>query len=83
MRLSVGNITKCDEGFGYLSLMLNKNAGIIDDTIITKFPDHINMVLNAGNKFIDMDHMNEVLKDEFSGKDIKMEYLEDASLIAL
>lgn len=36
---------------------MNGNAGIIDDTIVTKFEDHIHMVVNAGNKHIDLEHM--------------------------
>lgn len=56
----------------------------MDDSVITKFDDHYNIVLNAGNKHKDMDHINRVLEEEFKGRDIKIETLFDnKSLIAL
>jgi len=46
-------------------MILDKNAGIIDDTIVTRRDDHVHMVVNGGNKFIDLEHMNE-LKKQFN-----------------
>jgi aminomethyltransferase len=56
-KLVVGDIRNCPSGEGFLSLILNDKAGIIDDTIITNFGDHIHMVVNGSNKFIDLEHM--------------------------
>lgn len=48
------------------------------------FEDHFHVVLNAGNKHIDMAHMTKILEEEFKGRDIKIETLFDnKSLIAL
>jgi len=67
-----------------LSLILNHNGGIIDDSVVTMFDDHYSIVLNAGNKHIDMAHMNQELSDSFKGKDIKIETLfEEKALLAL
>lgn len=56
------------EGLKYneskLSLILNEKAGIIDDTIITKFPTYMHMIINAGNKHKDLKHM-QFIKDEY------------------
>lgn len=39
--------------------------------------------MNAGNVDNDMNHIKRVLEDEFSGKDIKIDFLGDRSLVAL
>lgn len=57
-------------------MILNKNAGIIDDTIVTKMNDHVHMVVNGANKFIDLAHMQKVKEEYFSSADIRIEYLE-------
>jgi len=75
--LVVGNIRDCPTNTGFLSLILNKNAGIIDDTIVTRMEDHVHMVVNGSNKHIDMAHMKKVKEEFFSGKDVIIEYLEN------
>jgi len=52
-KLITGNIRDLKENSGFLSLILNENAGIIDDTIVSKFDDHIHMVVNGANKDVD------------------------------
>jgi len=80
----VGDIGGLAEGSGLLSLVTNANGGILDDTVITNAGDHVYMVVNGATKFGDMEHFNAVLKDEFSGMDVTMEYLEDSmQLLAL
>jgi aminomethyltransferase len=37
----VGNIKELKTGSGLLSVFLNENGGIIDDTIITNLPDYL------------------------------------------
>ena len=63
---------------------MNKNGGINDDTIVTKYEDHVYMIINAGCKDKDLAHMRKVLEDEFKGKDVKMEYKEsEDALVAV
>jgi aminomethyltransferase len=44
----VGAIGDLPATKGQLSLMTNENGGIIDDTVITNYEDHVYMVINAG-----------------------------------
>jgi aminomethyltransferase len=70
-------------GKSSLSLLMNEKGGINDDCIITKVSDtHFYVVLNAGCKDADMNHMLNYM-DDF--KDCAMEYhSEDVrSLIAI
>jgi aminomethyltransferase len=46
---------------GQLSLMTNENGGIIDDTVITNYEDHIYMVINAGCADKDLAWINDRL----------------------
>lgn len=67
-----------------LSLMTNVRGGIIDDTIITKFSDHIFMVVNAGCKDKDLVHIREQLSLFTSkGKSVTLQELTDRSLLAI
>mmetsp|Transcript_16203 Transcript_16203/g.22662 ORF Transcript_16203/g.22662 Transcript_16203/m.22662 type:complete len:81 (-) Transcript_16203:69-311(-) len=63
-KLIVGDIRNNKESSGFLSLILNDKAGIVDDTIVTPFNDHIHMVVNGANKFRDLEQMDKV-KSEF------------------
>lgn len=62
---------------------MNEKGGINDDCIITKVTeDHFYVVLNAGCKFTDMEH----IKNHMGGfKDCTMEYVseDERSLIAI
>jgi len=75
---------------------LNDNAGIIDDAIVTKFDDHMfgfifqkninnnsHMVVNASNKYGDLEHMYKVQQEFFPNADISINHLTDKALIAL
>jgi len=69
-------------GSGCLSLVTNKNGGIIDDTVITNAGNFIYMVVNGATKHGDMKHFQEQL-EAFKG-DVTMEYLgDDMQLLAL
>lgn len=66
--------------------MLMTRAGTIkDDCIITKITDtEFNVVLNAGCKDTDIAHMNTIMGEEFSGKDIHIDCLDPShSLVAV
>lgn len=82
-RITVIDTQELKPGEGALSLITNENGGIKDDTVITAYKDHIYMVVNAACKNKDLKHMNTVLEDEFQGKDVKLETLDDRSLLAV
>ena len=68
------------------SLIPNKNGGIIDDFIISKLPDFVNIVVNAGTTPKDLKHINQKLeefKDENPGADVTVEHIQNKGLIAL
>lgn len=81
-KVLVSDIAKLSPGSGCLSLITNKNGGIIDDTVVTNSGDNIYMVVNGACKDVDMKHFREQEKD-FDG-DVKMEYLgDDVQLLAI
>jgi len=75
-KVVVGDIAGLSPGSGCLSLVINENGGIIDDTVITNAGDNVYMVVNGATKFGDMKHFQEQM-DAFDG-DVSMEYLEDS-----
>jgi aminomethyltransferase len=83
-RVTVVDFTKLKAGQGSLSLIMNENGGINDDTVVSKYEDHVYMVINAGCKDKDLAHMKKVLDSEFNGKDVQMSYKEsEDALIAV
>lgn len=40
-----------------LTMLMNANGGIKDDCIVTKYEDHLYIVLNAGCKDKDVTHL--------------------------
>ena len=72
-----------------LSVLLNENGGIIDDTIVTKHaPDAFYVVTNAGRRERDLSWFKEKL-DEWNATDkgkqgpVELEVLENWGLLAL
>lgn len=63
-----------------LTVLVNSNGGIIDDTIVQKQSDHLFVVSNAGTRDKDLAHIHAELT-KFNG-DVKIEVL-DRSLVAL
>ena len=83
-KLVVADLLEQREKSAVLSLITNARGGIIDDTIITKFSDHIFMVVNAGCKDKDLVHIRDQLRQfTASGKQVTLEELTDRSLIAI
>jgi glycine cleavage system aminomethyltransferase T len=80
-KMVVGDIGILKNGEAKLSLIMNENGGIVDDTVITNAGDFIYMVVNGGCKWKDMDHFNKYIKD--SKLDVCMEYLPEQQLLAL
>lgn len=64
-----------------LSVITNEKGGIIDDCVVTKRDNFIAMVVNAGCKDKDLAHFKKHIAE--SKKDVRIEYLEDRSLLAL
>jgi aminomethyltransferase len=72
-----------------LSVLLNENGGIIDDTVITKHSDDAYYVVtNAGRRDTDLAWFKEKLEewnasDKATGGQVEHEVLEDWGLVAL
>lgn len=79
--LLVGDIAGLATGQARLSLLTNETGGIIDDCVVSSYEDHLYMVVNAGNKDIDLDHIETHL-ESFQG-DVALEVMEDRALVAL
>ncbi|CAI5746851.1 unnamed protein product [Peronospora destructor] len=62
----VGDLQALDSGEAKLSLITNDKGGIIDDCVISRYDDHMYVVVNAGNQDIDLVHMHKLL-DNFNG----------------
>jgi aminomethyltransferase len=82
-RFLVGDIASLTNGQCKLSLILNKNAGIEDDVVFANHDSYLNVVLNAGNKHEDFHAAQQILENDFKGKNVALEYVEDESLISL
>lgn len=79
--LTVGDVRALREGESRLSVFTNVHGGIIDDTVITKRRDNIQVVLNAGCVDKDMAHI-EKAAEAFIG-DVSLQLDRKLSLIAL
>ena len=68
-----------------LTVLLNKDGGIVDDSIITKENDNDNfyVVTNAGCIEQDTKFLRAELSENFKDKDVKWELLENKSLFAM
>ena len=82
-RITVVDIKSMKNGESSLSLITNETGGIKDDTVITRNADHIYMVVNAAWKDKDLKHMNHIFETEFKNKDIRLEILDENSLLAV
>ena len=81
-KLVVSDIKGLRAGEATLSLIMQEDGGIVDDTIITNAGDYIYMVVNGACKWKDMDHFKKYLAEN-KNLDVKMEYQADAELVAL
>ncbi|KAJ7565046.1 hypothetical protein O6H91_02G045500 [Diphasiastrum complanatum] len=83
--LVVGDIAALPAGTGTLSVFTNQKGGIIDDTVITKVKDdHIYLVVNAGCRDKDLEHVDSQLSAyKASGKDVTYHIHDERSLLAL
>jgi len=83
--LVVGDIVGLAPGTGTLSVFTNENGGVIDDTVITKVSDeHIYIVVNAGCRDKDLQHLAKHLKPfQDAGKTVGWHVHDERSLLAL
>ena len=60
------------------SLLLDENGGILDDLMVSRWPDKLYLVVNGATKWDDIGHLREALPDE-----ITLNHLDDRVLLAL
>ncbi|CAH0474348.1 unnamed protein product [Peronospora belbahrii] len=77
----VGDLQGLETGEAKLSLITNDKGGIMDDCVISRYDDHVYVVVNAGNQEIDLLHMQKRL-EKFKG-DAIIERMQDRALVAL
>lgn len=77
----VGDLEALGSGEAKLSLITNDQGGILDDCVISRYDDHLYVVVNAGNQDADVAHMQQLLEN-FQG-DARLERIPDRALVAL
>ncbi len=60
------------------SLLLDENGGILDDLIVSRWPDSLFLVVNGATKWDDIAHLRENLPDE-----VTLNHLDEQALLAL
>eukprot|EP00826_Nyctotherus_ovalis_P063723 TRINITY_DN9346_c0_g4_i2.p2 TRINITY_DN9346_c0_g4~~TRINITY_DN9346_c0_g4_i2.p2 ORF type:complete len:134 (+),score=42.56 TRINITY_DN9346_c0_g4_i2:261-662(+) len=71
-KVSVADIRALPPGRATVSLLMNKQGGIVDDYIITNLGTHFTVVLNGACKFKDWAFLLKAKLDEFTDKDDKL-----------
>jgi aminomethyltransferase len=79
--LIVGDVEALKEGESRLSVFTNAQGGIIDDTVVTKRAESVNVVLNAGRVDEDMEQIR-MAKESFDGQ-VSLSLADKKSLVAL
>ena len=84
-KMVVADTKEIKPGHASLSVIMNKQGGIVDDTIITNMGGYISMIVNGACKNKDWAYFQKVLAEEFpnAGDRIKLEFPQDKALIAL
>ena len=60
------------------SLLLDENGGVLDDLMVSRWPEYLYLVVNGATKWDDIGHLREHLPDE-----ITLNHLDDHALFAL
>jgi aminomethyltransferase len=86
-KMAVADVKELKKGTATLSCLMNKDGGVVDDTIITNMGDYISMIVNGACKHKDWAFFQSVLQEEFSdsassGK-LKLDFNTEIGLIAL
>ncbi|KAL5730009.1 aminomethyltransferase [Ranunculus cassubicifolius] len=84
-KLVIGDIAALAPGTGTLSVFTNEKGGSIDDTVITKVTDdHVYLVVNAGCREKDLEHIDGHMKVfTAKGGDVSWHIHDERSLLAL
>eukprot|EP00826_Nyctotherus_ovalis_P063724 TRINITY_DN9346_c0_g4_i3.p1 TRINITY_DN9346_c0_g4~~TRINITY_DN9346_c0_g4_i3.p1 ORF type:complete len:352 (+),score=97.33 TRINITY_DN9346_c0_g4_i3:261-1316(+) len=84
-KVSVADIRALPPGRATVSLLMNKQGGIVDDYIITNLGTHFTVVLNGACKFKDWAFLLKAKLDEFTDKDdkLKIGLSEENAILAL
>jgi aminomethyltransferase len=72
------DLTTLNLGDQRYSLLLDENGGVLDDLMVSRWPDQLYLVVNGATKWDDIAHIREQLPDE-----ITLNHLEDQALFAL
>lgn len=65
-------------GMQRYSLLLDENGGVLDDLMVSRWPDQLYLVVNGATKWDDIGHLREFLPDE-----ITLNHLDEQALLAL
>lgn len=60
------------------SLLLDENGGVLDDLMVSRWPEALYLVVNGATKWDDIAHLREYLPDE-----ITLQHLDERALLAL
>ena len=60
------------------SLLLDEEGGVLDDLMVSRWPDALYLVVNGATKWDDIGHLREMLPDE-----VTLNHLDDRALLAL
>ena len=60
------------------SLLLDEDGGVLDDLMVSRWPDSLYLVVNGATKWDDIGHLREYLPDE-----ITLNHLDEQALLAL
>ena len=65
-------------GMQRYSLLLDEDGGVLDDLMVSRWPESLYVVVNGATKWDDLAHLREYLPDE-----ITLNHLDDRALLAL
>ena len=65
-------------GMQRYSLLLDEDGGVLDDLMVSRWPDALYLVVNGATKWDDMAHLREYLSDA-----VTLNHLDDRALLAL
>lgn len=84
-KLVVADVAALKPGTGTLTVFTNENGGAIDDSVVTKVGDHhIYLVVNAGCRDKDLEHIGKHMEDfKKKGGDVGWHIHDERSLLAL
>lgn len=82
-RIVSADLTSLRLGQTRYSLLLNPDGGIIDDVMITRYDDHLYMVINASRKDVDIPLIMEAVQSAGGAHEDAVQIMSDHALIAL